>query len=132
MMKNNLIIAILLVTFASACKKVTCGCTVKEDAINYDKNAEADDGSCIFRTKIHLLPDSVEKYPVEIYIDGIKKETIRKLKYTKEYGMVAYVEKFPSNEIHRYIVVDTTGRIWKDSFQTARTINQITTIKLTR
>lgn len=132
MMKYNLIITIVLFALITACKKVTCGCTVKEDAINYDKHAEADDGSCIFRTNIHLLPDSVEKYPVEIYIDGIKKAKIRKLKYTVEYGMVAYVEKFPSNEIHTYTVVDTFGRTWQDTFQTARTINRITTIKLTR
>lgn len=132
MMKYYLIITIVLFALTNACKKVTCGCTVKEDAINYDINAEADDGSCIFRTNIHLLPDSVEKYPVDIYIDGIKKAKIRKLKYTLEYGMVAYVEKFPSNEIHAYTVVDTFGRTWQDTFQTARTINQITTIKLTR
>ena len=125
------VIAILLII--SSCKKNRiCGCTVATETINYNSIAECEDGSCIFISMINLVPDSVEKYNVDVYIDNVYKERLTYIQYDHVRRPYGYVDYFPSNEVHTYRVEDDFGKVWQDTFTTYNQFKGEKLIRLSR
>lgn len=135
-LKLKLIIRLFVfvsVLSVTSCKKNRiCGCTVATETINYNKNAECEDGSCIFISMINIVPDSVEKYNVDVFIDGQYKDRLTYIQYDRLNYPYGYVEKFASNEVHSYRVEDDFGKVWQDTFTTYNQFKGEKLIKLKR
>lgn len=97
-------------------KKLRGGCKIKTDTINHDPLADYEDGSCIFVSEVEIFPDSVEKYPVDIYIDNTFRKRLTKYIIPDRGSPIGFIVEFPSNEIHKYRVEDDYGKVWEDTF----------------
>jgi len=131
-MKNIIIIILVITTAGYGCRKLSGGCKIKTDTINHDPTADYEDGSCIFISEVNIIPDSVEKYPVDIYIDNIYRTRLNRVVIPTVGFIRGYVEKFPSNEIHHYRVEDDFGKVWEDTFSTFNHFNAMRIISLKR
>lgn len=121
-MQRLIIFLMVISSIEYSCRKeLKCGCTIKTDTVNYDADADCDDGSCIFISEINILPDSVEEYPVDIFIDDSFRTHLKKIgrqNSNNPFFWIGYIEKFPSNEVHRYRVEDSFGMVWEGTFST--------------
>jgi hypothetical protein len=132
-MKYIVIIILVLTGTGYGCRKeLRGGCKIKTDTINHDPTADYEDGSCIFISEVNFLPDSIDKYPVNIYIDNIFKSRLTKISVSDVGFRRGYVEKFPSNEIHLYRVEDDFGKVWEDTFSTPNQFKGERTILIRR
>ncbi|MES2619025.1 MAG: hypothetical protein V4613_14195 [Bacteroidota bacterium] len=126
------ILGIMILSIMSTCKQITCGCTVGTDTKNYNPNAECEDGSCIFYSEINIIPDSVYKYPVDVYIDNVYQERLTKVIVDFRNDTFGFTHVYGADEIHYYKVTDDFGKVWEDTFSVYNTFKEIKNINLKR